>query len=344
MTCVVCYVTRRGHKKLVSCSTCVAKWCTACHVEMVEAFVRSTFDNLEDLDVRSHGLQCPCCRTVMNSSAVHVHDSKKGYLRHYLDGIFQYGQEVQLIDRTKRWLRRNSTWISATSELDRRRRQITRFERLVGELEHLIGVYQTIRSKPQDVHRCSAGGQSNDSLERLQAQCRELYHIKDRKIQELGRLMAQIPELFARYSRVIPSPKATVLEALDTMNDDATYRHFAKHFEPITFFTMLPLRVECILGLKSKAEHLLSIIHFCRKRSIILDLAHDLQVSCRKTSHAGRTTGVRRWLIRTEPSECPVDAQLQFRFMSCVSRITQVDYALDYALDCANRCGDLVPT
>ena len=330
MTCVVCYATKRGHARWVRCITCVARWCGSCHDQMVEAFVRSTFENIDHLDVRDHGLSCPCCRGAMNSSAVHVYGPGKAYLRHYVDGIYQFGHEVLLLDRTRQWLQQNATWVSATGELDRLRGQVERLGRIIGELEELIDVGRTLLvPKPPDDGACPGSG----VIERLRAQCTELRRIKDSKILEIGRVALSIPALFARRHRsdptstqTPPTSTSTALRSFEaTRNDDARYDgQFDGLFEPITFYTMLPMRVERILNLTSPSEHLLSVIHLCRTRSIVLDLAHDLQASCRPTRRGGRT-GVRRWLLRTELHACPVDAHWQRLFMRCVSRMAQVD-------------------
>lgn len=171
-------------------------------------------------------------------------------------------------------------------------------------------------------------------IARLRAQCTELRRNKDSKIVEIGRVALVIPALFARRHRSDPSsvptstptPTSTALRSFEaTRDDDARYDgQFDGHFEPITFYTMLPMRVERILNLTSPSEHLLSVIHLCRTRSIVIDLAHDLQASCRPTLRGGRT-GVRRWLLRTELHACPVDAHWQRLFMRCVSRMARVD-------------------
>jgi hypothetical protein len=294
---------------------------------MVEAFVRGALENidhLEHIDAREHGLSCPCCRSVMSSSAVHVYGPSKAYLRHYVDGIYQFGHEVRLIERTRRWLQHDSTWVSATNEIDRLRRQVERFGRIIGELEELIDVGRTFLAKPPEDGSCPLAG----LVERLRAQCTELRSIQDRKILEIGRVALGIPALFARCHRADqsskPTPISTALRSFDVASvyDAHDVGQFDGHFEPITFYTMLPMRVERILHLTSPSEHLLSVIHMCRTRSIVLDLAHDLQASCRQTRQ-GRRTGVRRWLLSTE--RCPVDAHWQRLFMRCVSRMARVD-------------------
>ncbi len=50
-----------------------------------------------------------------------------------------------------------------------------------------------------------------------------------------------------------PTPTSTALRSFEaTRDDDARYDG---QFEPITFYTMLPMRVERILNLTSPSEH-----------------------------------------------------------------------------------------
>ena len=148
----------------------------------------------------------------------------------------------------------------------------------------------------------------------LRDEHRALVYIKDRLLDDYQSTLSGIPHLFEPYSIVTTKPISDALHELSPSRDTSLMdrvERLDRYCSPITFFTFLRLRIELILEFKCKAAVLLSIVHFCRRRNLTIDLLADLQRSCRKSSK----TGIRRWLTRVEIRRCIVARKLQKDFM-----------------------------
>jgi hypothetical protein len=333
MTCVVCYdgFGKRRGKQRVKCPQCVASWCVSCHEKFLQAFVKQTFEHIEDLDTKvCAGLSCPCCRCLMDARTACTHPLQASYLVDYVDGIYEFVNELLMIERTNDWLKSNSTWISATRDNDRIRQTVTKFDSIIHELEHRMSIHQdTIytgyfaSNVSCDAMACTHGCnscqckvcQAKRGLYELRIECDAYKSIKERSTRALERGLHYTARLF--YCRATSTPISDVLQSFNRargMTDSCNFARLDKYGAPMSFHTFLQERVGYILELMSKSDYLLRIIHFCRKRNMLLDLVHGLQMACRKSSH----TGVNRWLKRTELGKCPVDAKFQLEFMRCV--------------------------
>jgi hypothetical protein len=320
MSCVVCYdpIKKRCPERSTRCPTCVAMWCSGCHELLTESFIRQTIEHIEDLDINSPiGVQCPCCRCVIDK-AHRTSSFKRTNFVYYIDGIYRFVEELKLIDRTHEWLYSNSTWISTMDILRRTKQKIQEYESIIDDAVMSINQHK-------ERHRCGCSTddascicqecKSNQSeLSELRDEHRALVYIKDRLLDDYQSTLSGIPHLFEPYSIVTTKPISDALHELSPSRDTSLMdrvERLDRYGSPITFFTFLRLRIELILEFKCKAAVLLSIVHFCRRRNITIDLLADLQRSCRKSSK----TGIRRWLTRVEIRRCIVARKLQKDFM-----------------------------
>jgi hypothetical protein len=347
MACVICYDALRRPRatvvtpSVVRCPRCVAAWCTPCHEKLTMAFVKHTIERIDDLDVRGMCLTCPCCRRPLDATAIGapLHNS---YLRHYVDGIYQFAHELQRMDTTLHWLRTHPTWNMATRDHARVQAEIDQFDSIIDTLQHaMLDEMRCLKRALANNHwvlqsscpTCTRDGaprptgestecapcQSRRRLADLQAECTAMRFIRDRNRADLQQSLRHTPHLFASYCSVDAMPISDALHSLTGARRMPPMARWDKHGAPMTFFTFLPQRVGYLLGVHRRSELLMAIVHDCRRRNLLRDLIEGLRLACRTSSR----TGVRRWLERVDLSPCPYDARFQSDFMRCVEDVVR---------------------
>ena len=321
------------------------------------AFVKQTLERLDELDVHADGCgggwPCPCCRRVLDTHTI-VAPLRSSYLRHYVDGIGQFFDEMRRMDDTLDWLRTNPTWIAATREHVGMQAELDQFDAMVDalqrsiadELKHLNAIHP-VQPLPGDNDACAreatldgrpatatATGTTEPPpcrfrlrIAELQAECTAVRFLRKRVRSDLGRSMCHTPHRFARYCHVDAAPVSELLQTLTGTLRTTTHVAYDAHAvarldkygAPVTFATFLPQRIGHLLGVTRRTDFLMTVVRHCRRRNMLRDLVEGLQRACRKSSH----TGVRRWLLGVVRSPCEDDARFQTDFLRCVEDVVR---------------------